>query len=166
MKPAGPWAPLGRSQDRRALRNMCAQAAHSLPSKKRRNGGLHHASNASVQKQNPQNARRNTLPGEQISRWFLLLSEKLSASNYPGAAYNRGGIRSASRGFRDDEARHRASPLTFRLRRCAASGSLSLTLRPSPDYLGVSHLLPTLELNQLRTLLYKSAAPYIAICRS
>src|SRR5467141_411684 len=86
MKPAGPWAPLGRSQDRRAHRNMCEQAAHSLPSKKRSNGGLHHASNASVQKQNPQNARRNTLPGEQISRWFLLLSEKLSASNYPGAA--------------------------------------------------------------------------------
>src|SRR6266446_6361139 len=101
MKPAGPWAPLGRSQDRRAHRNMCAQAAHSLASKKRSKGGLHHASNASVQKQNPQNARRNTLPGEQISRWFLLLSEKLSASNYPGAAYNRGGIRSASRGFRD-----------------------------------------------------------------
>src|SRR5712691_10569547 len=86
MNPTGPWAPLGRSQDRRALRNMCAQAAHSRPSKKRSNGGLHHASNASVQKQNPQNARRNNVPGEQISRWFLLLSEKLSASNYPGAA--------------------------------------------------------------------------------
>src|SRR6267378_7057056 len=39
MKPAGPWAPLGRSQDRRAHRNMCAQAAHSLPSKKRKMEG-------------------------------------------------------------------------------------------------------------------------------
>jgi hypothetical protein len=36
--------------------------------------------------QNPQNARRNNFPSEQISRWFLLLSENLSASNYPGAA--------------------------------------------------------------------------------
>jgi hypothetical protein len=38
--------------------------------------------------QNPQSARRNNVSGEQISRWFLLLSENLSASNYPGAAYN------------------------------------------------------------------------------
>jgi hypothetical protein len=37
--------------------------------------------------QNPQNARRNNFPGEQISRQFLLLSENLSASNYPGSAY-------------------------------------------------------------------------------
>src|SRR2546426_7408007 len=42
--------------------------------------------------QNPQSARRNNFPGEQISRWFQrrwfqLLSENLSASNYPGAAY-------------------------------------------------------------------------------
>jgi hypothetical protein len=36
--------------------------------------------------QNPQSARRNNFPGEQKSRWFLLLSEHLSASNYPGAA--------------------------------------------------------------------------------
>src|SRR6266446_7751391 len=36
--------------------------------------------------QNPQSARRNNFSGEQISRWFLLLSENLSASNYPGAA--------------------------------------------------------------------------------
>src|SRR5262249_22232552 len=36
--------------------------------------------------QNPQSARRNNFPGEQISRRFLLLSENLSASNYPGAA--------------------------------------------------------------------------------
>src|SRR5712671_4603575 len=36
--------------------------------------------------QNPQSARRNNVSGEQISRWFLLLSENLSASNYPGAA--------------------------------------------------------------------------------
>jgi hypothetical protein len=28
------------------------------------------------------------LPGEQISRWFLFLSEHLSASNYPGAAFS------------------------------------------------------------------------------
>src|SRR3989442_10419139 len=40
-----------------------------------------------VYKQNPQSARRNNFPGGQISRWFLLLSEHLSASNYPGAAY-------------------------------------------------------------------------------
>src|SRR6266568_2024091 len=39
-------------------------------------------------KQNPQSARRNNFPGEQISRWFQLLSENLFASNYPGAAYN------------------------------------------------------------------------------
>src|SRR6266568_3689456 len=36
--------------------------------------------------QNPQSARRNNFPGEQISRWFQLLSENLFASNYPGAA--------------------------------------------------------------------------------
>jgi NADPH:quinone reductase-like Zn-dependent oxidoreductase len=40
-----------------------------------------------VYEQNPQSARRNNFPGEQISRRFLLLSENLSASNYPGAAY-------------------------------------------------------------------------------
>src|SRR5712691_5872024 len=39
-------------------------------------------------KQDPQSARRNNSLGGQISRWFLLLSEDLSASNYPGAAYN------------------------------------------------------------------------------
>jgi hypothetical protein len=39
-----------------------------------------------LQKQNPQSARRNNFPGGQIYRWFLLLSEHLSASNYPGAA--------------------------------------------------------------------------------
>ncbi len=39
--------------------------------------------------QNPQSARRNNVSGEQISRWFLLLSENLSASNYPGAANMR-----------------------------------------------------------------------------
>src|SRR5262245_22224998 len=39
-----------------------------------------------VIEQNPQSARRNNSPGGQISRWFLLLSEDLSASNYPGAA--------------------------------------------------------------------------------
>src|SRR4029434_9411033 len=37
--------------------------------------------------QNPQSARRNNVPGEQISRRFLLLSGNLSASNYPGPAY-------------------------------------------------------------------------------
>ena len=37
-------------------------------------------------KQNPQSVRRNNFPGEQIPQWFLLLSENLSASNYPGAA--------------------------------------------------------------------------------
>ncbi len=37
--------------------------------------------------QNPQSARRNNFPGKQISRWFQLLSENLSASNYPGAAH-------------------------------------------------------------------------------
>jgi hypothetical protein len=37
--------------------------------------------------QSPQSARRNNCPGEQISRWFLVRSENLSASNYPGAAY-------------------------------------------------------------------------------
>jgi hypothetical protein len=36
--------------------------------------------------QNPQSARRNNVPGEQISRRFLLLSGNLSASNYPGPA--------------------------------------------------------------------------------
>ena len=40
-----------------------------------------------VGKQNPQSARRNDFLGEQLSRWFLLLSKNLSASNYPGAAY-------------------------------------------------------------------------------
>src|SRR6266446_9528269 len=40
------------------------------------------------EKQNPQSARRNNFPGKQISRWFLLLSENLSASNYPGAAFH------------------------------------------------------------------------------
>ena len=39
-----------------------------------------------VGKQNPQSARRNDFLGEQISRWFLLLSKNLSASNYSGAA--------------------------------------------------------------------------------
>jgi hypothetical protein len=39
-----------------------------------------------LDKQNPQSARRNNFQGEQISRWFLLLAENLSASNYPGAA--------------------------------------------------------------------------------
>jgi hypothetical protein len=39
-----------------------------------------------VNQQNPQSARRNHFPGEQISRWLLRLSKKLSASNYPGAA--------------------------------------------------------------------------------
>jgi Resolvase, N terminal domain len=38
--------------------------------------------------QNPQSARRNNFPGEQIARRFLLLSKNLSASNYPGAAYS------------------------------------------------------------------------------
>ena len=38
--------------------------------------------------QNPQSARRNNFLGEQISRWLLLLSENLSASNYPGATKN------------------------------------------------------------------------------
>jgi len=37
-------------------------------------------------KQNPQSARRNNFPGEQISRGFLLLSENFSALSYPGAA--------------------------------------------------------------------------------
>ena len=37
-------------------------------------------------KQNPHSARRNNFPDEPISRWFLRLSEALSASNYPGAA--------------------------------------------------------------------------------
>src|SRR5262244_2031360 len=37
-------------------------------------------------KHDPQSARRNNSRGGQISRWFLLLSEDLSASNYPGAA--------------------------------------------------------------------------------
>src|SRR6266702_4581566 len=41
---------------------------------------------AAYAKQNPQSARRNNFPGEQISRRFLLLSENLSASNYPDAA--------------------------------------------------------------------------------
>ena len=41
--------------------------------------------------QNPQSARRNNFPGKQISRWFLLLSEKLSASHYPGAAIDWSG---------------------------------------------------------------------------
>ena len=36
--------------------------------------------------QRPQSVRRNNFPGEQIPQWFLLLSENLSASNYPGAA--------------------------------------------------------------------------------
>src|SRR5882672_5130338 len=40
--------------------------------------------------QNPQSARRNNFQGEQIPRWFLLLSENLSASNYPGAAFAPG----------------------------------------------------------------------------
>ncbi len=40
--------------------------------------------------QNPQSARRNNFPGEQISRWFQFLSENLSASNYPGAAFEQG----------------------------------------------------------------------------
>src|SRR2546423_5005265 len=38
--------------------------------------------------QNPQSARRNNSPGGQISRRLLRLSENLSASNYPGAAYD------------------------------------------------------------------------------
>jgi aerobic carbon-monoxide dehydrogenase large subunit len=46
-------------------------------------------------KQNPQSARRNNFPGEQISRRFLLLSENLSASNYPGAAREFHGLRPA-----------------------------------------------------------------------
>jgi hypothetical protein len=39
-----------------------------------------------MKKQNPQSARRNNFPGEQIARRFLFLLENLSASNYPGAA--------------------------------------------------------------------------------
>src|SRR5260370_21182948 len=35
-------------------------------------------------KQNPQSARRNNFPDEQIFRYFLLLSANLSPSNYPG----------------------------------------------------------------------------------
>jgi hypothetical protein len=41
---------------------------------------------SSLDKQNPQSARRNNFPDGHISWWFLLLSENLSASNYPGAA--------------------------------------------------------------------------------
>jgi len=40
--------------------------------------------------QNPQRARRNNFPGEQISGQFLLLSGNLSASNYPGPAIHQG----------------------------------------------------------------------------
>jgi hypothetical protein len=40
-----------------------------------------------MKKQNPQSRRRNPFPGGQISQWFRLLPENLSASNYPGAAY-------------------------------------------------------------------------------
>src|SRR5258708_35038279 len=40
-------------------------------------------------KQNPRSARRNNFPGEQISRRFLLLSESLFASNYPGTACSK-----------------------------------------------------------------------------
>jgi hypothetical protein len=39
-----------------------------------------------MKKQNPQSRRRNPFPGGQISQWFRLLPENLSASNYPGAA--------------------------------------------------------------------------------
>src|SRR3989442_9025164 len=34
--------------------------------------------------------RRNNFPDEQIPQWFLLLSENLSASYYPGAALTVG----------------------------------------------------------------------------
>jgi hypothetical protein len=37
-------------------------------------------------KQTPPSARRNHLPGEQLSQWFLLFSASLSASNSPDAA--------------------------------------------------------------------------------
>jgi hypothetical protein len=40
--------------------------------------------------QNPKSVRRNNFLRGQISRWFLLLSENLSASNYPGAAFAPG----------------------------------------------------------------------------
>jgi hypothetical protein len=46
------------------------------------------APEAQAHKQNPQSARRNNFSGEQIFRWVLLLSENLSASNYPGAAHS------------------------------------------------------------------------------
>jgi hypothetical protein len=48
--------------------------------------GLQHDDPPGQNEQNPQSARRNNFPGEQISRRFLLLSENLSASNYPAAA--------------------------------------------------------------------------------
>ncbi len=49
-------------------------------------------------------------PSEQISRWFLLLAENLSASNYPGAAYCGGAVgRNAPRGTLP-QATHGSSP--------------------------------------------------------
>ena len=44
------------------------------------------AGQALIIEQHPQSARQNNFPGEQLSRGFLLLSENLSVSNYPGAA--------------------------------------------------------------------------------
>ena len=43
--------------------------------------------------------RRNNFPDEQIPQWFLLLSENLSASYYPGAAMslNASGVRDTAR---------------------------------------------------------------------
>src|SRR6267143_701188 len=49
-----------------------------------------------VYEQNPQSTRRNNFPGGQISRWFLLHSKNLSASNYPGAAHGDAGDQAAS----------------------------------------------------------------------
>ena len=49
-----------------------------------------------ISKQNPQSVRRNNFPGAQIPQWFLLLSENLSASNYPGAASRPGAERVSS----------------------------------------------------------------------
>jgi hypothetical protein len=42
-----------------------------------------------MREQNPQSARQNNFEGQQILQWFLLCSENLSASNYPGAALPR-----------------------------------------------------------------------------
>jgi hypothetical protein len=86
-----------------------------------------------VHKQNAQSVRRNNFPGEQIPQWFLLLSENLSTSNYPGAALSApcasGAERGPRAGFPEGGASLRRPPFWGRL---FLSACESMHYIPSP----------------------------------